>query len=236
MSFITSSIARKFNMSITGLFLISFLLVHLAGNFALLKCDGGAAFNEYAHFMKHNPLIAAGEIVLFLGIILHVVQGIALYRQNKAARPQGYAYGDKAETKSAFSKYMAQLGMLILVLLIWHLWDFFSYKYFADLRGGVDMVSVNGVEMVDMASIVYRELNELSHVIMYTVFMIVIGLHLHHGFQSAFQSLGLNHKKYTPIIQKVGVAYAILIPLAFAIIPIYIYFAGCYGTGTCTAH
>ena len=234
MSIITSSIARKFVMSITGLFLISFLLVHLVGNLTLLKCDGGNAFNEYAHFMKHNPLIAASEVVLFLGFILHIVQGIALVRINRAARPIQYAHKDNTETKSAYSKYMAQLGIIILILLIWHLWDFFSYKYFSDLRGGIGMVIIDGVEMPDLASIVYDELSELSHLIMYLVFMIVLALHLHHGFQSAFQSLGLNHKKYTPIIKKIGVAYAILVPLAFAIVPIAIFF-GLAGA-TCSGH
>jgi len=234
MSLITSSIARKFVMALTGLFLIVFLVAHLLGNLSLLNCDGGEAFNEYAHFMKHTPIMVIGEVVMFLGFIMHIIMGIQLTFQNKSARPIAYAKNN-AEVKSPFSKYMSHMGILLVVLLSWHLFDFFSYKYFADLRGGIEMVTINGVEMPDLASIVYAELSELSHVIMYTVFMIVISFHLHHGFQSAFQSMGLNHKKYTPIIKMVGTAYAILIPLGFALIPILIYL-GIAGGGSCCSH
>lgn len=235
MSFITSSIARKYTMAITGLFLVVFLIAHLVGNLSLLKCDGGEAFNVYAHFMKTNPIITIGEIVMFLGFIVHAIQGILLIRQNKAARPIGYAHKNVSDTKSKFSKVAGPFGIIIMVLLVWHLWDFFSYKYFADLRGGIEMMMVDGENIPDLAAIVYDELRETSHLIMYLVFMAVLSFHLHHGFQSAFQSLGINHKKYTPIIQKIGVAYAILIPLAFAMIPILIYF-GFAGGSCCSAH
>lgn len=234
MGLITSSIARKFVMSLTGLFLIGFLVAHLLGNLSLLNCDGGEAFNEYAHFMKHSTLMVIGEVVMFLGFIMHIVMGIQLIFKNKAARPIAYAK-ENAEVKSPFSKYMSHLGILLMVLLLWHLFDFFSYKYFAGLRGGIEMVTIGGVEMADMATIVYAKLSELPHIIMYTVFMILISFHLHHGFQSAFQSMGLNHKKYTPIIKMAGTAYAILIPLGFALIPILIYL-GVAGGGSCCSH
>lgn len=234
MSFITSSIARKFVMSITGIFLITFLLAHLTGNLLLLKSDGGEAFNVYAHFMKHNILIILSEFVLAAGFLFHIVQGIALVIENKKARPIQYAYGDKSESKSKFSKWMGPLGIAILVLLIVHLLDFFAYKYTADLMGGVGMKTYEGVEMADLATLVYAKFSSLFYVILYVVFMLVLAFHLHHGFHSAFQSLGLNHKKYTPIIKKVGTVYAILIPLVFALIPIMIYF-GCTGA-SCSAH
>ena len=222
MSFITSSIARKFVMSITGVFLIVFLLAHLSGNLLLLVPDGGNAFNVYAHFMKHNILIILSEFILFGGIIFHAVQGIILLKQNKAARPVAYAM-EKAEVKSKFSKWMGPLGIAILVLLILHLVDFFAYKYTADFMGGIKMVTIEGVEMANLSEIVYAKFANPLYVLIYIVFMLVLAFHLHHGFQSAFQSLGLNHKKYTPIISKVGTIYAILIPLAFAIIPIMIF-------------
>ena len=234
MSFITSSIARKFVMSITGIFLITFLIAYLTGNLLLLKSDGGDAFNVYAHFMKHNILIVLSEFVLFGGILFHIVQGIALIIENKKARPIQYSYKDNTETKSKFSKWMGPLGLAILVLLILHLVDFFAYKYTADLMGGVGMVTIDGVEMADLATLVYVKFSSIVYVIIYVVFMLVVAFHLHHGFHSAFQSLGLNHKKYTPIIHKVGTVYAILIPLAFALIPILIYF-GCTGA-SCSAH
>ena len=225
---VSSSLARKFVMAGTGIFLILFLIVHVTGNLLLLKNDGGVAFNQYAHFMKHNPLILAGEVVLFAGILWHVVQGIILMVKNRAARPVDYAYKNTSERKSFFSKYMGQMGILILILLIWHLYNFFSYKYFAELRGGIDMVEIEGEKVADMASIVYEELSIIGNVIIYLVFVALIAFHLHHGFQSAFQSLGLNHRKYTPIIKKIGVAYSIIIPLLFAVIPVLIFlgFAG----------
>lgn len=234
MSFVTSSIARKFVMSITGIFLITFLIAHLTGNLLLLKSDGGEAFNVYAHFMKHNILIILSEFVLAAGFLFHIVQGIALVIENRKARPIQYSYGDKAETKSKFSKWMGPLGIAILVLLIIHLLDFFAYKYTADLMGGVGMKTYDGVEMADLATLVYAKFSNILYVILYVVFMLVLAFHLHHGFHSAFQSLGLNHKKYSPIIKKVGTVYAILIPLAFALIPIMIYF-GCTGA-SCSAH
>ena len=234
MSFITSSIAKKFVMSVTGLFLIVFLLAHLAGNLALLKCDGGEAFNVYAHFMKHNILIVLSEFVLAAGFLFHIVQGIMLVVQNRAARPIQYAK-DKAETKSKYSKYMGPLGVAILVLLIIHLLDFFAYKYTADLMGGVGMKTYEGVEMADLATLVYAKFESPLYVLLYVVFMLVLAFHLHHGFHSAFQSLGLNHKKYNPLIKTIGTVYAIVVPLAFALIPILIYL-GVAGGGSCCSH
>lgn len=219
-------------MSLTGIFLIVFLLAHLSGNLLLLMCDGGESFNVYAHFMKHNILIVLSEFILFGGIIFHAVQGIILVKKNRDARPIAYAK-DNAETQSKFSKWMGPLGIAILVLLILHLVDFFAYKYTADLMGGVAMKTYEGVEMADLASLVYVKFANPLYVVVYVIFMLVLAFHLHHGFQSAFQSLGLNHAKYTPIIKKAGAIYAILIPLAFALIPIMIFF-GC--TGSCTGH
>jgi len=222
MSFITSSIARKFVMSVTGIFLILFLIAHLTGNLLLLVPDGGDSFNVYAHFMKHNILIILSEFVLLAGFLTHIVQGIMLMLQNKAARPIAYAK-ENTETKSKFSKWMGPLGIIIFLFLILHLLDFFAYKYTADLMGGVDMVIIDGVEMADLATLVFKKFSSIIYVLIYIVFMLVLAFHLHHGFQSAFQSLGINHKKYTPVIQKAGVIYSILVPLAFASVPVLIF-------------
>lgn len=208
-------------MAKTGLFLIIFLVVHLIGNITLLFEDG-EAFNQYAHFMKHNKLIVASEVILFLGFLAHIVQGIALVMQNKAARKQGYAVPHKNEKVSWTSKMMGPLGVVILVFLILHLWDFFAFKY--GIRTGLELVSYDGVTMENLFGRVINEFkNEISHAIFYPLAMIVVGLHLSHGFQSAFQTFGLNHKKYTPIIKCLGLAYSIVVPLLFALIPIMIY-------------
>ncbi len=216
---LTSSIGKKIVMSLTGFFLIGFLVAHLIGNISLLSSTGDK-FNEYAHFMKHSPLMVVAEVVMFLGFIFHIVEGITLHLSNGAARKQKYAVANKNKKVDWKSKAMGPFGMVILVFLLVHLWDFFSFKYFRTPGS----VTLGGVEMADLWSIVTTTYKEsLLHVILYPLAMLVVGFHLAHGFQSAFQSLGLRHAKYTPIIKTIGLAYAILVPLAFAAIPVLIY-------------
>lgn len=215
---LTSSVGKKIVMSITGLFLIGFLIAHLVGNIALLNSTGDK-FNEYAHFMKHNPLIIASEVVLFLGFILHIVQGLVLESGNRGARTQKYAVAHKNDKVDWKSKYMGPFGIVILIFLLVHLWDFFRFKYaFPELLEN----DANGLpDLYSRVQLVYK--GSILHVILYPIAMLVIGFHLGHGFQSAFQSLGLRHKKYTPFIKFIGGAYAVLVPLAFAAIPVLIY-------------
>ena len=211
-------------MSLTGLFLVIFLVIHLIGNISLLYPNGDS-FNNYAYFMKYNPLIKAGEYVMFLGFLIHIFQGIALMRKNAGARTQGYAVAHKHEKVSITSKYMGPFGLVILAFLLLHLWDFFSFKYWRELDIPNAMVTVDGVEMHNLFAKVIQVYQESPiHWIIYPIAMFVIGLHLNHGFQSAFQTLGWNHKKYTPMIKTVGAVYSIIIPLALALIPILIKF------------
>jgi succinate dehydrogenase / fumarate reductase cytochrome b subunit len=199
---LTSSVGRKLVMGITGLFLITFLLAHLAGNIPLLLDDEGAAFNAYAHFMKHNKLIALSEVILFLGFIVHIYQGINLYRTNKAARTQKYAIPNKNPKVSKASKIMGPLGMIILIFLILHLYDFFAFKY-GMRSAGLQMKSYEGGEAIpDLWSLVIVEFQTgIAHLIVYPLAMIAVSYHLLHGFQSAFQTLGARHKKIHPINQ-----------------------------------
>lgn len=204
-------------MATTGLFLVIFLVAHLAGNVSLLFNDGGVAFNTYAHFMKHNTLIQASEVILFLGFIFHIVQGIQTVMANKAARPTAYAMSSQSKVENKNSKYMGPFGIVILAFLILHLFDFFRFKYFAEAP------MMPGTDIPDLYNIVVSTYQgSIIHVIIYPIAMLVIGFHLNHGFQSAFQSLGLNHPKYTPTIKCIGTAYSIIVPLAFALIPILI--------------
>lgn len=240
---LTSSLGQKIVMSLTGLGLVGFLLVHLAGNISLLSVDG-TAFNEYAHFMKHNTLIKISEYGLFGMIILHIVQGILVSMKNASARSQKYAVPHKNDKVSWTSKYMIHFGIVILAFIILHLWDFFSFKFFREEAlanidfSGVKYLTIKTWEMLGadgtMIPNLHAKVHEVYvgspiHWIIYPIAMFVIALHLHHGFQSAFQSLGINHKKYTPLIKKVGVAYAVVIPLLFALIPIFIKFGLTFG-------
>jgi succinate dehydrogenase / fumarate reductase, cytochrome b subunit len=219
---LTSSIGQKVVMSLTGLFLITFLIVHLIGNISLLYTDGDA-FNTYAHFMKYNPLIKIGEIVMGVVFLLHIVQGILLMKKNASARTQGYAVAHKHEKVSFTSKYMGQFGLVILAFLILHLWDFFSFKYWR--KSDIPMEIIDGVKVENLFAKVIQVYTESPiHWIIYPAAMFVLALHLNHGLQSAFQTLGWNHKKYTPAIKAVGAAYSFIIPLALALIPILIKF------------
>ncbi len=220
-NFLTSSIGRKLIMSLTGLFLIQFLLVHLIGNLQLLVDDGGEKFNLYAQFMTTNPVIKATSFLLYGGILLHIIQGLLIWKQNSGSRNTRYAVS-KNPNISFSSKYMGWLGTIILVFLILHLWQFWFRMKF----GTVTPIDYNeGTGPVkDLYTLVAVAFKNPLYVIAYVIGMIVIGLHLKHGFQSSFQTLGLNHKKYTPLIKGLGLIYSILVPLGFAIIPIFFYF------------
>lgn len=220
-NFLFSSIGRKLIMSLTGIFLILFLTVHLIGNIQLLAGDGGEKFNLYADFMGHNPLIQTISIGNFFFIILHALIGILLYFQNKASSGGGTSRYAVASTKTTTysSRNMAWFGTVILVFIVIHLVQF----WFRMKIGNTDMITYDGVEVKNLYMLVAATFSSLQYVIFYVVCMVIIGMHLYHGFQSAFQTLGLNHKKYTPFIQGLGTAYSILIPLGFAIIPIVFY-------------
>jgi succinate dehydrogenase / fumarate reductase cytochrome b subunit len=208
-------------MALTGIFLILFLIVHLSGNLQLLIDDEGKAFNTYAYFMTHNPLIKTISYGLYFFILLHAVQGILLAIKNRKSKSGGYKI-KQTKSNSWASRNMAQLGILIFVFLCIHMGDFWFKMKFGDLP----MVEYAGFNkpVKDLYIRVDAAFEQWWIVAIYVVSMIGLAYHLLHGFQSAFQSLGLDHKKYTPVIRFVGKAYSILIPLGFAIIPLYYYF------------
>ncbi len=210
-------------MSLTGLFLILFLTVHLAGNLQLLWNDGGESFNSYAYMMTHNPLIKLIAYGNYFFILLHAFVGILLYFQNKGAKGTKYAVSTNASA-SWSSKNMALLGTLILAFILLHMGDFWlKMKMGEGWINEVDSIAL-GHPVKDLYEKVNYSFSQLWIVIVYLVGLGVLALHLSHGFASAFQTLGLNHKKYTPMIKMLGKIYSILIPAGFAIIPLYVYF------------
>jgi len=215
--FFKSSIGKKLIMGLTGLFLISFLVVHCFINSLIFLNDGGLTFNVGADFMAHNWLIRAGEVVLFLGLILHIVQALILTLENKKARPVGYAVVDGAANSSWYSRSMGLLGTLLLIFLIVHLVHFWVKSRFT----GIETHDANGNE--NLYAIMQETFKITWVVILYVLSMISLAYHLLHGFQSAFQTLGLNHKKYTPMIKKTGVAFSIIVPFLFALMPVLMY-------------
>lgn len=221
-NFLASSIGQKLVMSLTGLFLIVFLVIHLIGNLQLLYDDGGQAFNLYAKFMTSNPVIGTISWGLYFFILLHAVQGMIVWRKNRAARNDRYAVKSRSTTTFA-SRNMAWLGIIIFIFLILHMWQFWFQMKFTDTLAMVEYTGHQG-SVKDLYTIVAYTFNQPIFVAFYVVSMIVVGFHLHQGFQSSFQTLGLGHKKFTSLIKSIGVLYAIIVPLGFAIIPVYFYF------------
>ena len=225
-----SSLAKKYWMAFTGLFLCMFLVGHLAGNLQLLASGEGARdqFNEYALFMTTNPVVRVLSILTFASIIFHAIDGIILTINNRKARPQGYVSFRPSTNTKWPSRNMGILGTVILAFLVIHLVNFWGEMKFGGLDDTV-YTTENGQEVKDLYTLTIRTFQDaefgLLYVIIYAIPMLAIGFHLYHGFGSGFQSLGINHPKYNKFIRRVGVyVFAILIPLLFAIIPFYIYF------------
>lgn len=216
-----SSIGKKFLMGLTGLFLVSFLLVHCFINSMVFFDTTGTLFNEYAHFMGTNIIIRIMEVVLFGGLILHAADGLMLYFQNRAARPQKYIYSDYSKNSKWYSRSMALLGTLLLIFIIIHLAHFWVKSRFT----GLPEVNhpIYNQQMINLYSEMYLIFGNIFIVILYVLAQFALGYHLLHGFKSAFQSLGLNHTKYNSLIDVTGVAFSIVVPFIFALMPIVIY-------------
>lgn len=214
-----SSLTKKYVMSLAGLFLLTFLLVHLTINLLILFDESRGLFNEAAHFMGTNPFIQTFQWVLFGGFIVHIIFGIILQIQNWMARPKGYKKKSASE-ENLLSKFMIHTGIIIGVFLAIHLTDFFILK----IQGLVpELVTEHGVTE-DMGILVVEKFQMLGYVIFYVVALLFLGFHLDHAFQSALQSLGLTHPKYTPFFKGFSRFLAIVITLGYISIPLFIYF------------
>ena len=215
---LSSTLGRKLLMALTGLFLILFLIVHLIGNLQLLKSDGGEAFNVYAQFMTSNPLIKIVSYVNYAFILLHVAWAILLSRTNRVARGD-VRYAINKNSSAWTSRNMGILGTLIFIFLVIHLKGFWYEMHW----GGIATANYAGKEVKDLYTVVEAAYGQLWYVAVYVVSMLILAFHLWHGFASAFQTLGLNHLKYNPLIKFVGRAFAIIVPALFALIPIWMF-------------
>jgi succinate dehydrogenase / fumarate reductase cytochrome b subunit len=214
-----SSIGKKSIMAITGLLLCGFLLTHLAAN--LLIIFSPEAYNRYAHALMTNPLIVPMEIALGLLFLSHIVMGIRLTIENFRARPTPYAMRVNSGRGSTFaSRTMPYTGAIILIFLILHVIQFrFGPHYPIIYTDGV-----NDIEMRDLHTLVMQLFAQLPYVIWYVFAQIALGVHLSHGFQSAFGSLGFYHERYNCWIRSAGNIFAILIAAGFSAIPIWAYY------------
>lgn len=283
-----SSIAKKYWMALTGLFLCLFLTGHLAGNLQLLIPGSQLQFNQYALFMTSNPAVKILSYLTYISILFHAIDGILLTIQNRKARPIGYAKSNPSANSSFASRNMAVLGTLVLVFIATHMINFWAKMHFDEkmplhtimlkqervepITNAVMKDSINAfyltngnyvmLEQVkgtspatsldapyeiknvkefyrtgsnmkvgegykDLHKITFEFFKEKQYGLYFTLFyvfsMLVLAFHLWHGFQSAFQSLGLNSPTWTPTIKFIGRAFAVVVPLLFAIIPLYIY-------------
>ena len=214
--FFNSSIGKKIMMAVTGGFLIIFLIVHLAGNFTLFW--GAEAFNGYVLTLDVvKPLIRVVELVLLAAFLLHIFNGLRLWIENKKARGSAnYKISGSSENTTLFSRTMFVTGSIVFIFLVLHLATFFWRFNFHDPSG-----LANDHLYYD---IVVEFFQMWWYVGIYIIAVILLGFHLNHGLQSAFQTFGWNHKKYFPMIKKIGTAYAILMAVGFASMPIYFFF------------
>ncbi|HEY3404228.1 MAG TPA: succinate dehydrogenase cytochrome b subunit [Ohtaekwangia sp.] len=215
---LTSSLGKKFLMALTGLFLISFLVIHCTINAMIFYNDGGATFTHWGHFMGTNPIIRTLEIGLVIGFLLHIYEGLLLWKQNRSARPEKYHYVKHPGRSKWYSRSMGLLGTLILLFLIMHTAHFWIPNR---LSQGISNWEHGEIDLYGKMLVIFQD---PLIVILYVVGCISLFWHLLHGFQSAFQSLGLNHLKYNKTISFVGTAFSIIVPFIFALMPVSIYF------------
>lgn len=218
-----SSLAKKYWMALTGLFICLFLIGHLAGNLQLFIPgeEGRLQFNAYGKFMTSNPAVIILSYLTYFSILFHVFDGIFLIIRNKKARPENYAYNRRSENSPWTTRNMGILGSVILIFIILHMSNFWYKMHWGPI--GVD--SAGNKDLYTVTVNFFRDPQYgLLFTLGYGIAMIAIFLHLIHGFQSAWQSLGLRVHRVKGLIKFVGVTFAILVPLLFATIPFYIYF------------
>lgn len=225
--FFTSSVGKKLIMAITGLFLITFLLVHMGVNACIFNDlsfidpnDNGDMFNRAADFMGKTVLIRIMELVLFLGFFLHIIQGIMLELQNRSRRKLGYEVAMGNKGSKWYSRSMGLLGTILLLFLILHWWHFWIPSRFTH-AGLEEPISLsNGRISHDMFNLMKVTFTEWWVVAVYVVACISLAYHLLHGFQSAFRTFGLSNSRYLALVNSLGFAYSIIVPLIFALMPI----------------
>ncbi|MEM1259275.1 MAG: succinate dehydrogenase cytochrome b subunit [Bacteroidota bacterium] len=213
---------RKSIIALTGLFLCVFLIVHLSANSILVLPEKVARglYNSYSTTLRESPLIKIVAYVLYLSIILHVVYALRVTINNRKAKRKGYAINRSRENSSWASQNMGLLGITVLLFIVVHLANFW-----ARIKLGMgEGVGLDSKGHVDVYEVTYSLFQNSYYVIFYSLLMIPLGLHLHHGLKSAFMTLGFYHKKGLKILAKVSLVYAAIMALGFGIIPIIVFF------------
>ncbi|MEK7749045.1 MAG: succinate dehydrogenase cytochrome b subunit [Bacteroidota bacterium] len=207
----TSSIGKKIVMSLTGLFLCTFLLEHVAGNFLLFMNDNGHMYDAYTEFMSHNILVRTIEIFLFASLVGHAISGVLVWIKNRRSRPEKYEVYRLKDNAPLASRITMLTGSIVFLFLVVHLQTFFLPTRF-------------GAEKVSPYALVAQSFANPWYSGFYLVALILLAYHLRHGFQSAFQTLGLKNSKYANVVEWIAVIFWLLVPLGFASMPVYFYF------------
>jgi succinate dehydrogenase / fumarate reductase cytochrome b subunit len=222
--FISSSLGKKVILSLSGLFLILFLLVHLTANLFLL--GGSDAYNAATHFMTTNPIIQIMQPVLALGFLVHILWAVIVQIQNWRARPVRYNKVNQKGSSRWSSRNMIWLGIFVFAFLVMHIAQYFYVMKF--LPEQMTMVTVHGEEMHDAYTLVVALFTDATFGYLYSglyiIGFIALGLHLNHGFWSSFQSIGWSNDLWRKRLSVIGTVYALLISIGFTIIPVYFLF------------
>jgi succinate dehydrogenase / fumarate reductase, cytochrome b subunit len=226
--FFTSAVGRKIVMALTGLFLISFLIVHVGLNSTIFydlsffnPNDNGSMFNRAAHFMGASLVIRIMEIGLFAGIILHIVQGYMVEIKNRKMRGRGYKVDLGNRGSKWYSRSMALLGTLIFLFLIMHVAHFWVPSR---ITHDMEPVTYGFTETHNVFLRMYEVFQQPVIVILYLIGVASLAFHLFHGFHSAFRSMGVHNKKYLAMLKSLGYGFTILVSILFALMPISMYF------------
>ena len=213
---------RKSVIALTGLFLCTFLIVHLSANCILLLPETIARdlYNSYSTTLRESSLIKIIAYVLYVSIVLHVFYALLITLRNRRAKPQKYVINHSKENSTWTSQNMGLIGTVILLFIIVHLANFW-----ARIKLGMgEEVRLDEMGNKDVYEVTYSLFQNIYFVIFYTLISIPLGLHLHHGLKSAFKTLGFYHKKGLKILAKVSLIYAIIMGVGFGIIPFIVYF------------
>ncbi len=213
---------RKSMIAATGLFLCLFLIVHLSANCILLLPEETARgmYNSYSTLLRENPLIKIVAYALYLSIILHVIYAILVTLRNRKAKPEKYAVNHTKENSTWASQNMGLLGAFVLLFIVVHLANFWA-RIKLGMGEGVGMDSLGNKDVYEVTSSLFHN---IYYVIFYSLLMIPLGYHLHHGLESAFKTLGFYHKKGLRFLATVSLIYAATVSVLFGIIPIIVYF------------
>ena len=217
-SYFNSTIFRKTLAGLSGFFLVLFLLGHLLGNLQLFIPgeDGQKQFNEYALFMTTNPAVKILSVLTYSSIILHTVLTLFLVFQSSNARDVKYFQSSGNANSTWGSKNMAVLGTLILIFIVIHMKSFWYEMHFG-------VIGLDPWGNKDLHTVTVTAFNELWYVLFYVLSMVVLAIHLKHGVESVFQTLGIKTRRYVSLIHKAAYGFALIVPAAFASIPIYLY-------------